>query len=82
MDLTEEEIRGIKLVAASRSRSLQNPRAASTDAKDKRDVEISVDNLHDRSSNERNQKELEKDEPRTKKSDNDHFHRKREYETK
>ena len=39
-------------------------------------------NLHDRSFNERNQKELEKDEPRTKESNNDHFHRKREDETK
>ena len=36
------ETYGIKLFAASRISSLKNPRAASADAEDERDVEISV----------------------------------------
>ena len=85
--LPEEETHGIKLVAASRMRSLKNARGAPTDAKDERDVEISVAWENPAQSarskfQERNQKEAEKDEPQTKESDNDHFHRKKEDETK
>ena len=57
------------------------------EAKEEKGVEILVagkthPNPHDQGSNERNQKELEKDEPRTKESDNDPFHRKRKDETR
>ena len=37
-----EKEEGIKLVAASRTRSLKKPKAAFTDAKDEREMEISV----------------------------------------
>ena len=40
--LLEKETRGIKLFAALIMSSLKNPRAASTDAKDERSVEILV----------------------------------------
>ena len=60
----------MKLFAASRIRSLKNPRAASTDAKDKRGVEISVAWKNQPNPN---QKEEERDESQIKESDNDDF---------
>ena len=74
--LPEEEIRGMKLFAAS------------TDAKDERGIEKfrwpgkTQPNPHDQSTNDRNQKEEAKDEPQTKESDDDHFQTKRRDETK
>ena len=77
----------MKLFAASKIKSLQNQRVASTNVKDERDLETLVGkenpaNPHDQSYNERNQKELEKEEPRTKESDNDRFQRKKREETR
>ena len=68
-------------------RPLENPRAASTDAKDERGVEISVARENPAQSarskfQRKNQKEEERDEPQTKELDNDHFQRKRKDETK